>query len=164
MMVGQDIKRLFEWSSSTMFPLRKDRVASKHMGYTSNICYIKFGKDKKFYPNKNISKSVLDIIQRDEILGVYFISYPPKIDIKIHTDHNPYKKRYLRIQIPITIPNNNINEECFVEWIECGQRIYWKIGETMIFDVEKLHYGANKSDSKMEFLYVDINPDTKVEL
>ena len=34
----------------------------------------------------------------------------------------------------------------------------------MIFDVEKLHYGANKSDSKMEFLYVDIDPKTEVKL
>ena len=33
-----------------------------------------------------------------------------------------------------------------------------------IFNVEKLHQGKNDSDETMEFLYVDINPDTKVEL
>ena len=95
---------------------------------------------------------------------MYYILYPPKINIKVHTDHNPYNKRYLRLQLPIKIPNNNNNKECYIEWIDSKKRIYWKEYETQLFDVEKLHLGANKSDKTMEFLYVDINPNTKVEL
>ena len=37
-------------------------------------------------------------------------------------------------------------------------------GKAEIFNVEKLHQGKNDSDETMEFLYVDINPKTVVEL
>ena len=164
MIFAKDVERLYKWTLSNNLPLRKDRVASKHMGYTSKICYIKFGKSNKLYPHKKISEPILDIVKKDEILGVYYILYPPKINIKVHIDHNTYNKRYLRLQLPIKIPNNNNNKECYIEWIDSKKRIYWKEYETQLFDVEKLHLGANKSDKTMEFLYVDINPDTKVEL
>ena len=29
--------------------------------------------------------------------------------------------------------------------------------------MEKLHQGANHSDESMEFLYIDVKPDTKIE-
>ena len=77
--------------------------------------------------------------------------------------YNPNGKKYLRIQIPIKIPNNNSNNECYIEWIECDQRIYWKEGESMTFDVEKLHQGSNQSDQSMEFLYIDVNPEVELE-
>ena len=164
MIVKEDIQRLYNWSLSTSFPLRKDRVASKHMGYESMICPIKIGKKHKMYPHGDIIKPVLDIVERDEISGMYYLFYPPHITAKPHIDHNPYKQEYLRIQIPIKIPNNNRDKECYIEWIDSKERVYWKEGKVEIFNVEELHQGANNSNESMEFLYVDIKKDTEVEL
>ena len=37
-------------------------------------------------------------------------------------------------------------------------------GKIEIFNVENLHKGKNDSNESMEFLYIDINPETKIEL
>ena len=113
--------------------------------------------------NKKLTDEVIDIIGSDDILGSYYLVYPPNMSAKAHIDYNPYNQKYLRIQIPIKIPNNNSNNECYIEWIECDQRIYWKEGESMTFDVEKLHQGSNQSDQSMEFLYIDVNPEVELE-
>ena len=62
------------------------------------------------------------------------------------------------------IPNNNRDKECYIEWIDSKERVYWKEGKVEIFNVEELHKGANDSDESMEFLYVDIKKNTEVEL
>ena len=54
--------------------------------------------------------------------------------------------------------------KCFIEWIDTNEKIYWEEGKVEIFDVEKLHQGKNDSDETMEFIYVDVNPDTEVEV
>ena len=63
--------------------------------------------------------------------------------------------------MPIKIPKGN---KCYIEWIDTKEKIYWQEGKVEIFDVEKLHQGANDSDDFMEFLYVDVNPETVVEV
>ena len=109
MITQNEINRLYEWASNTSFPLRNERITSKYMGYGMMISHIKIGKKFKKYPNKQISKPVRDIIEKEDILGIYYVYYPPKMIAKPHVDYNPYQKDYLRLQIPIKIPNNNQN-------------------------------------------------------
>ena len=42
--------------------------------------------------------------------------------------------------------------------------MYWIEGKIEIFNVEKLHQGANESNENMEFLYLDIDPIMEVEI
>ena len=120
----------------------------------------KIGKKKKIYPNRKLIDEVIDIIGSDDILGSYYLVYPPNMSAKAHIDYNPYNQKYLRIQIPIKLSEGN----CYIEWIDSGGKIYWEEGKAELFDVEKLHQGANESDKCMEFLYIDVNYDTSVDL
>ena len=67
----------------------------------------------------------------------------------------------MRVQLPLKLPQGN---KCYIEWIDTGEKVYWKEGKIEIFNVENLHKGKNDSDESMEFLYIDINPETKIEL
>ena len=98
MITQNEINRLYEWASNTSFPLRNERITSKYMGYGMMISHIKIGKKFKKYPNKQISKPVRDIVEKEDILGIYYVYYPPKMIAKPHVDYNPYQKDYLRFQ------------------------------------------------------------------
>ena len=66
-----------------------------------------------------------------------------------------------RCKLPLKLPQGN---KCYIEWIDTGEKVYWEEGKIEIFNVENLHKGKNNSDESMEFLYIDINPETKIEL
>ena len=154
MITKQDLNSLYEWARDTEFPLRNERITSKYMGYGLKICHIKV---HKLYSNKELSKSVIDIIDNEDVLGVYFLSYPPNMTARPHRDYNPHHQPYKRIQIPTKV------EDGYIEWTETGERVYWKEGKPEVFNVEEEHQGANNSSTKMEFLYVDVRLDTSVE-
>ena len=42
-----DIECLYEWALNTNFPLRKEGITSKYMGYDVHISYVKYGKKNK---------------------------------------------------------------------------------------------------------------------
>ena len=161
MITKLDLQRLYEWESNTNFPLKKEGITSNYMGYEILICYLKYGKRKIFYPHKSLSESIFDILVKSEIYSLTYIQYPPKLIAKPHRDYNPYGKKFKRIQLPMKISKEN---KCFIEWIDTNEKIYWEEGKVEIFDVEKLHQGKNDSDETMEFIYVDVNPDTEVEV
>ena len=161
MITKTDIQRLYEWATNTNFPLKKEGITSKYMGYEILICYLKYGMKKTFYPHKLISKSIINIIDKPEIFSLTYIQYPPKLEAKPHTDYNPYGKKFNRIQIPLKIPKGR---KSYIQWIDSNERIYWEEGKPEIFNVEKLHKGANNSNEKMTFLYVDIDPKLEVEI
>ena len=161
MITQLDLQRLYEWASNTNFPLRKEGITSNHMGYEILICYLKYGKKKIFYPHKSLSESIFDILVKPEIYSLTYIQYPPKLIAKPHRDYNPYGKKFKRIQLPMKISKEN---KCFIEWIDTNEKIYWEEGKVEIFNVEELHQGKNDSDETMEFIYVDVNPDTEVEV
>ena len=156
-----DIERLYEWATNTQFPLKKEGITSKYMGYEILICYFKYGKKNIFYPHKSLSESIIDIISKPEIFSLAYIQYPPKLEAKPHIDYNPYGKKFTRIQLPIKIPKGR---KSYIEWIDSNERIYWEERKPEIFDVEKMHKGANNSNEKMTFLYVDIDPKLEVEI
>ena len=68
---------------------------------------------------------------------------------------------FRRIQLPLKIPTG---KKCYIEWLDTKEKIYWEQSKIEIFNVEKLHRGANESDESMEFLYIDVDPDIEVEL
>ena len=126
-----------------------------------NVEKLHQGKNEKRYRKKLFDDDIYEIIKSDEIYGVAYLKYSAHVDAKPHKDFNLWGKDFLRIQIPLKIPQGN---KCYIEFIETGDRFYWQEGKVEIFNVEKLHQGKNDSDETMEFLYVDINPDTEVEL
>ena len=160
MISKNDIKKLYLWGIKTNFPLRNEVITSRYMGYGLKICHLKIGKKRKLYPNKKLTDEVFDIIGSDEILGAYYLVYPPKMTAKPHIDYNPYKQKYLRIQIPIKLSEG----DCYIEWIDTGGKIYWEKGKAELFNVEKAHQGANDGSERMEFLYIDVKHNTKVEI
>tara|TARA_A100001391_G_C5050466_1_gene273308 strand:- start:381 stop:866 length:486 start_codon:yes stop_codon:yes gene_type:complete len=161
MITKSDIIVLENWAKSTRFPLRREGITSKYMKYDPSVCYIKFGKNKKVYRDKLITNEVKNIIEDDKIYGVAFITYPPKLVAKPHRDFNLWGKQFRRIQLPLKIPTG---KKCYIEWLDTKEKIYWVQSKIEIFNVEKLHRGANESDESMEFLYIDVDPDIEVEL
>ena len=160
MITKSEINLLQNWAKTTSFPLRRETITSKYMKYDPSVCYVKFGKNKKIYRDKLINQRIKNIIKNDNIFGVAYISYPPKLEAKPHRDFNLWGRDFRRIQIPLEIPKGR---KCFIEWIDNNERTYWEEGKPEIFDVQKLHRGANNSDEKMIFLYLDIDPNLKVE-
>ena len=60
----------------------------------------------------------------------------------------------LRYHLPIDIPYNNKNNEC---WLRVnGIAHYWKNGEPVLFDDTFVHEAANGSDQKRVVFFVDI--------
>ena len=161
MITKQDLDSLYKWAKNTDFPLRNERITSKYMGYPLKICYIKgiLGtrgiKEVKY--NRDLSGPVIDIIENKEILGVYFLSYPPNMTAPPHRDYNPHRQPYKRIQIPTKV------EDGYIEWTATGERVYWEEGKPEVFNVEEEHQGANNSNTQMEFLYIDVKLDTIVK-
>ena len=164
MISKSDLERLYKWSQKTIFPFKKENITSKYMGYEILICYLKYGKKKTFYPHKQLTESIFDIVVSPEIFSLSYIKYPPRLKSKPHRDYNPYEKEFKRIQLPVRIPDNNTHKECYIEWIDSGERVYWREGEIEVFNVEELHHGENRSNQPMEFLYVDVNSETIIEL
>jgi len=156
-----DIKRLYEWALNTNFPLRKEGITSKYMGYDVHISYVKYGKKNKSYRHKLINDEIFNIIKNEDIYGVAYLKYPPHVNAEPHRDFNLWGKDFLRVQLPLKLPQG---KKCYIEWIDTGERVYWEEGKVEIFNVENLHKGKNNSDESMEFLYIDINPETKIEL
>ena len=48
MITKSDIIVLENWAKSTRFPLKREGITSKNMKYDPSVCYVKFGKNKKF--------------------------------------------------------------------------------------------------------------------
>ena len=162
MITELDLQRLYKWALNTNFPLNKKVLNKNIWDDEIFICYLKYGKKRIFYPHKFISESVFNIAVKPEIFGLTYIQYPPKLKAKPHRDYNPYGKEFKRIQLPIKIPNNNKNNECYIEWIDKNKKVYWTEGKIEIFNVEELHQGANNSNETMEFLYIDVKLDAEV--
>ena len=161
MITKSDFIILQKWAKTMRFPLRREGITSRYMKYDPSVCYVKFGKNKKIYRDKLITDEVKNIINDDKIFGVAFITYPPKLEAKPHTDYNLWGRDFRRIQVPLKIP---VGKKCYIEWLEDKKRVYWIEGKIEIFNVEKLHQGANESNESMEFLYLDIDPIMEVEI
>ena len=74
MITKEQLTKLFYWGNRTTFPLRKEGITSKYMGYDVFISYAKYGKNEKRYRKKLFDDDVYEIIKNDEIYGVAYLN------------------------------------------------------------------------------------------
>ncbi len=86
------------------------------------------------------------------------------------TPHWGYWRGFLRYHMGVVIPDNNVEQKCFLRinnnWvdndkkdlkmIEKGEKYYWHNGEGVIFDDTFLHDAANYSDEVRVVLWIDL--------
>ena len=107
-----------------------------------------------------MSDEVYEIYKNDEILFSNYTSFRAGTELYPHRDPDILRYPYKRIQIPLSIPDNN---KCYMEWTDSGARTIWEEGEPQVCDVmNHTHHAFNKSDKPMDFLFVDVKLDTEV--
>ena len=158
MITKSNLKELYEWASSSKFPLKK---APTTVGYSNKdiyICGLKYIRK-----NTNIRKSMMtdvvyNIMKNDEILYAVYSRFIGGTILTPHKDPDVYRDRYKRVQIPL-----NVTRDFYMIWKD--KKIYWEDGVTQVFEVmDNIHQAFNKSDKTMEFLFLDVKMNTEVEL
>ena len=158
MITKSNLKELYEWASSSEFPLKK---APTTVGYSNKdiyICGLKYIRK-----NTNIRKSMMtdvvyNIMKNDEILYAVYSRFVGGTVLTPHKDPDVYRDRYKRVQIPL-----NVTRDFYMIWKD--KKIYWEDGVTQVFEVmDNIHQAFNKSDKTMEFLFLDVKMNTEVEL
>ena len=162
MITKEQLTKLFYWGNRTKFPLRKEGITSKYMGYDVFVSYAKYGKNEKRYRKKLFDDDIYEIIKNDDIIHASYCEFTSKTKLNPHKDPDIYSEKYKRIHIPLFIPDKN---ECYMEWTDSGARIIWEEGQPQVCDVMRhIHHASNESDKPMEFLFLDVKVDTEVEL
>lgn len=158
MITKSNLKELYEWASSSEFPLKK---APTTVGYSNKdiyICGLKYIRK-----NTNIRKSMMtdvvyNIMKNDEILYAVYSRFIGGTILTPHKDPDVYRDRYKRVQIPL-----NVTRDFYMIWKD--KKIYWEDGVTQVFEVmDNIHQAFNNSDKTMEFLFLDVKMNTEVEL
>jgi len=158
MITKSNLKELYEWASSSEFPLKK---APTTVGYSNKdiyICGLKYIRK-----NTNIRKSMMtdvvyNIMKNDEILYAVYSRFVGGTVLTPHKDPDVYRDRYKRVQIPL-----NVTRDFYMIWED--KKIYWEDGVTQVFEVmDNIHQAFNNSDKTMEFLFLDVKMNTEVEL
>ena len=158
MITKSNLKELYEWASSSEFPLKK---APTTVGYSNKdiyICGLKYIRK-----NTNIRKSMMtdvvyNIMKNDEILYAVYSRFVGGTILTPHKDPDVYRDRYKRVQIPL-----NVTRDFYMIWKD--KKIYWEDGVTQVFEVmDNIHQAFNNSDKTMEFLFLDVKMNTEVEL
>ena len=158
MITKSNLKELYEWASSSEFPLKK---APTTVGYSNKdiyICGLKYIRK-----NTNIRKSMMtdvvyNIMKNDEILYAVYSRFIGGTILTPHKDPDVYRDRYKRVQIPL-----NVTRDFYMIWKD--KKIYWEDGVTQVFEVmDNVHQAFNNSDKTMEFLFLDVKMNTEVEL
>ena len=161
MITQQDLTDLYEWAKDTEFPVKTAPTIEGYSNKSIDYYWIKSVKKSTLIREKLMTDRVREIYENDDILfSNYAIFYAGTI-LKPHKDPNILREPYKRIQIPLTIPNQN---DCYMEWVDVKDgRILWEEGVPQVCDVmNNLHEAFNKSDEPMEILFVDVKLDTEV--
>ena len=74
MITKEQLTKLFHWGNKTTFPLRKEGITSKYMGYDVFVSYAKYGKNEKRYRKKLFDDDIYEIIKNDEIYGLHILN------------------------------------------------------------------------------------------
>ena len=161
MITQQDLTDLYEWAKDTEFPVKTAPTIEGYSNKSIDYYWIKSVKKSTLIREKLMTHRVREIYENDDILfSNYAIFYAGTI-LKPHKDPNILREPYKRIQIPLTIPNQN---DCYMEWVDVKDgRILWEEGVPQVCDVmNNLHEAFNKSKKPMEILFVDVKLDTEV--
>jgi len=163
MITKSDLREIYEWASTSKFPLKK---APTTVGYTNKdiyICGLKYIRKNVNIRRSMMTDIVYNIMKNDEILYAVYSRFEGGTILKPHKDPDVYIDKYKRIQIPLIIPDN---KKCYMEWTDIkGARINWDEGVPQVCDVmHRTHQAYNKSDKEMVIMMMDVKMDTEVEL
>ena len=161
MITHRDLTDLYNWAKDTEFPVKTAPTIEGYSNKSIDYYWIKSVKKSTLIREKLMTDRVREIYENDDILfSNYAIFYAGTI-LKPHKDPNILREPYKRIQIPLTIPNQN---DCYMEWVDVKDgRILWEEGVPQVCDVmNNLHEAFNKSNKPMEILFVDVKLDTEV--
>ena len=158
MITKSNLKELYEWASSSEFPLKK---APTTVGYSNKdiyICGLKYIRKNINIRKSMMTDAVYNIMKNDEILYAVYSRFIGGTILTPHKDPDVYRDRYKRVQIPL-----NVTRDFYMIWKD--KKIYWEDGVTQVFEVmDNIHQAFNKSDKTMEFLFLDVKMNTEVEL
>ena len=161
MITHRDLTDLYNWAKDTEFPVKTAPTIEGYSNKSIDYYWIKSVKKSTLIREKLMTDRVREIYENDDILfSNYAIFYAGTI-LKPHKDPNILREPYKRIQIPLTIPNQN---DCYMEWVDVKDgKILWEEGVPQVCDVmNNLHEAFNKSNKPMEILFVDVKLDTEV--
>ena len=152
-MKRSDVDYLYEWASTTEFPLRRAPTAVGYSNKDIYFCWLKALTNNGGGVRESVVRDqrARDILKSDEILVATIALFESGTELGPHKDPPVYDKKYRRIQIPLHIPS----EDCYMIWR--GRKVFWKEGKPQIFDVmDYVHEGYNYSPDDMIFLFIDI--------
>ena len=158
MITKSNLKELYEWASSSEFPLKK---APTTVGYSNKdiyICGLKYIRKNTNIRKSMMTDAVYNIMKNDEILYAVYSRFIGGTILTPHKDPDVYRDRYKRVQIPL-----NVTRDFYMIWED--KKIYWEDGVTQVFEVmDNIHQAFNNSDKTMEVLFLDVKMNTEVEL
>ena len=158
MITKSNLKELYEWASSSEFPLKK---APTTVGYSNKdiyICGLNYIRKNTNIRKSMMTDAVYNIMINDEILYAVYSRFIGGTILTPHKDPDVYRDRYKRVQIPL-----NVTRDFYMIWKD--KKIYWEDGVTQVFEVmDNVHQAFNNSDKTMEFLFLDVKMNTEVEL
>ena len=163
MITRNEIDELFEWASTTKFPLYKlnnpEYYSNKRIDYSWHK--LVDHKNKSTIRRKFMTERIIEIHKNPEILWSAMGIFYAGTKVNKHKDPNIFSEPYKRIQIPIKIPSA---DKCYMLW-EDGTKTTWEVGEPQVhYVMDKAHEGFNYSDEEMVFLMLDIKKSTDVKL
>lgn len=104
------------------------------------------GLREKYFPILSKAIAQVNLSNDDLIRNVYFGTFHPGLDIKLHVNYNPHMNRgYLGLIVP----------EGDVAMKICHDKFYWQEGEFMILDHSYPHCPHNYTDFDRTVLIVD---------
>ena len=163
MITHLDLIELYNWAKDTEFPVKTAPTIEGYSNKPIDYYWIKSVKKSTLIREKLMTDKVRKIYENDDILfSNYAIFYAGTI-LKPHKDPNILRYPYKRIQIPLTIPNEN---DCYMQWVDVKDgKVTWEEGVPQVCDVmNHLHEAFNKSDEPMEILFVDVKHNTEVKI
>ena len=122
------------------------------------ICGLKYIRKNINIRKSMMTDAVYNIMKNDEILYAEYSRFEGGTILTPHKDPDVYSDRYKRVQIPL-----NVTKDFYMIWKK--KKVYWENGVVQVFEVmDNVHQAFNKSDKIMEFLFLDVKMDTKIEL
>ena len=158
MISNKDLIDLYNWAKDKEFPVKK---APTTKGYTNKdiyICGLKFVRKNVNIRRNLMTQRIIDTMEDSDILYATYAIFQGGTILTPHKDPNVYSDRYKRIQIPIKVPKG-----CYMIWD--GSKVTWEEGVPQCYAVmDYIHEAHNPSNDTLEFLFLDVKMNTKVEL
>lgn len=106
---------------------------------------------EKYFPILSQTITTVNSLDSKIVRNVYFGTFHPGLDIKLHTNYNPHMNRgYLGL----IVPKGDVAMKI------CHDKLYWHEGEFMVLDHSYPHCPHNYTDSDRTVLVVDFfKPD-----